>query len=668
MLIRKIEMLNFRQFKGKNEIEFSTDENKNVTVIMGDNGAGKTTLAQAFMWCLYGSNDFKIKELINREVRDGMMPSDSIEVKVSLWIHANEKENMVVRRKVYYRTNSKVEVREESFSVASKNEKTSEWDFMNQNASDVFIKNMLPKELSRFFFFDGERMDAMSKELESGRSKEFADAVQGLVGLTSLKNAILHFKPSLSSSVIGKIDAEIQKNGNHKMTDYMTRINECNELIERSAARIAELEPEITYYTELALKCKNDILAMSSQIDMKRDYEKMNKQLQELQREKNIAVDSLVKYFSACSMKYFSMPLIQDALLELKQADKLDKGIPKLHADTISFLLKRGKCICGESLEAGQPACQELYKLLDVVPPKSLGQSISEYVSQERNNASNAQQYSTTLKMYVKGVRDKSNQISKLERDISDIYALLTDTSKAKMLEEQKESAERERKKREEEKNKLIGQIATAEKDKKYQEAERDKLLLLDEQNKKNRILREYAQFIYENMVEEYSKKENAVRADLEKEINGVFRDIYDEGIAIEVDERYNIKVKVKDITSSNDALEKNTAQNYAIIFAFISGIISLAKKNQAELNLLYDRENEETFDGYPLVMDAPLSAFDKTRIKNICETIPNIAQQVIMFIKDTDGEVAEENMKSKIGSQYMMNAVTKTHTIVEER
>ena len=44
---------NFRQFKGKNTINFTPDKNKNVTIILGDNGAGKTTLLQAFNWCLY---------------------------------------------------------------------------------------------------------------------------------------------------------------------------------------------------------------------------------------------------------------------------------------------------------------------------------------------------------------------------------------------------------------------------------------------------------------------------------------------------------------------------------------------------------------------------------------------------------------------------------------
>ena len=59
MLIKSIDIENFRIFAGKQHIEFSTDANSNVTLIMGDNGAGKTTFAQAFSWCLYGTTTFK---------------------------------------------------------------------------------------------------------------------------------------------------------------------------------------------------------------------------------------------------------------------------------------------------------------------------------------------------------------------------------------------------------------------------------------------------------------------------------------------------------------------------------------------------------------------------------------------------------------------------------
>ena len=64
MLIDSVTLKNFRQYKGVNTIKFSTDKNKNVTVVIGENTCGKTTLVQSFIWCLYGHVDFKDKKIL----------------------------------------------------------------------------------------------------------------------------------------------------------------------------------------------------------------------------------------------------------------------------------------------------------------------------------------------------------------------------------------------------------------------------------------------------------------------------------------------------------------------------------------------------------------------------------------------------------------------------
>lgn len=61
MIIQGIEMYNFRQYVGKQSIEFSIDKEKNVTVLIGVNTSGKTTIIRAFEWCLYGKTALKIR-------------------------------------------------------------------------------------------------------------------------------------------------------------------------------------------------------------------------------------------------------------------------------------------------------------------------------------------------------------------------------------------------------------------------------------------------------------------------------------------------------------------------------------------------------------------------------------------------------------------------------
>ena len=70
----------------------------------------------------------------------------------------------------------------------------------------------------------------------------------------------------------------------------------------------------------------------------------------------------------------------------------------------------------------------------------------------------------------------------------------------------------------------------------------------------------------------------------------------------------------------------------------------------------------------YPLVMDAPLSSFDKHRIKTVCDALPKVAEQVIIFIKDTDGEIAEEHMGQVVGKRYFFDKKNEFETILMPR
>ena len=73
MLLKSIKLENFRQFVNE-QIDFSTDPDRNVTFIIGENGTGKTTFAQAFFWCFYGETSFADKVMLNRTISEKMTP------------------------------------------------------------------------------------------------------------------------------------------------------------------------------------------------------------------------------------------------------------------------------------------------------------------------------------------------------------------------------------------------------------------------------------------------------------------------------------------------------------------------------------------------------------------------------------------------------------------
>ena len=70
MKLNSIRIENFRQFYGKQSLEFARlDSQNNVTLIHGFNGAGKTALLNAFIWCLFGktTSDFEAPDRLESE-------------------------------------------------------------------------------------------------------------------------------------------------------------------------------------------------------------------------------------------------------------------------------------------------------------------------------------------------------------------------------------------------------------------------------------------------------------------------------------------------------------------------------------------------------------------------------------------------------------------------
>lgn len=101
MLLKSLKLKDFRQFKGEQEITFSTDPVRNVTVIMGENGSGKTTLAQAFTWCLYGDTDFDDKSMLCKATGQTMLPGNEEKVRVELALQHNNIDYLCIREQLY---------------------------------------------------------------------------------------------------------------------------------------------------------------------------------------------------------------------------------------------------------------------------------------------------------------------------------------------------------------------------------------------------------------------------------------------------------------------------------------------------------------------------------------------------------------------------------------
>ena len=673
MIIHSIELENFRQFRGCHHLDFSIDNDKNVTVVMGENGSGKTTLEQAFTWCLYGKTTFKDKQLLNREVCNTMPIGTTEQVKVEMVVHTNNAEFCIRRRQTVTKKSASKHVSSlDDFNVKRRNANGDWEDVGKRLQADSIVAEMLPEKLSGFFFFDGERIDKMSEDLlQKRKSDDFKEAVRALVGLNTLQEAMDRFGPdSKKKTVTGKLKSEMADDGEGKIAELSTEIDSLTFDIENNQKEQQKIVEMLDNVKRMLLDKEIELKNMQDSINNGVQYAKYQQKI--LNEEKQQVADEAecLKYFSKHIFRILLLPLYKMALTEIKDAGKIDMGIPHIHSKTIEFLLNRGKCICGSDLHQNAECVKNLQALMYALPPHSIGNMIGNFLKDIKNNSRNTDGSVEHFMQLVQNALCHDERIAEYYNEIKLLESKLPDKERVATLNRAKKELETEQHKLQNELGICRENIGRFKQEQERLERKRNTIITSNKRNKINKLYYEYAMAVYQDLKSDYEAKETATRDNLEQVINDIFAKIYDNQIGITINDDYSVSTYLTDSYIGNDDLEKNTAQSYAVIFAFIAGIIKLhldGKKEDSKFDKgqgVYISQN----DGLPLVMDAPLSAFDKDRIKRICEELPKIAKQIIIFIKDTDGDIAEEHMNNIIGKKWLIKADSQTSSKILER
>lgn len=663
MLLESITLENFRQFRHES-IDFAKGENgKNVTIIIGENGTGKTTFAQAFFWCMYGETEFSDKNMLNKLVANEMKPSQEIKVKVTLKLRHGNVSYTLMREQTYRKDYSnRVKGDNTVFDIAIK-DASGNTSYVKKAQCESEVKGILPKELSRYFFFDGERIEKMSKDISTGKkATDFADAVKGLLGLNAMYSAIQHFNPKSKLSVIGNYESSYDSHSNSKIQDYTKTIERCKEEIAKIEARLEELETQIEQARERKTEKTEEIKQYAEGEELQRQKEKLLQKIARAKESRANVVKAICKDFNTGMSSFFSTALMYRSLEFLSDKDFTGKDIPFMHAKTIEYLIKQKVCICGTHLDEGSVPYNKVMELIHFLPPQSISTTISDFKKEAKRRANVQQDMFGHISDNLAVISQQDEEVTDLKDELHVVEGKLSGgdvRGKVRAINSEIQLCDKTIRDSGIEKDRLLIRKGSYESDAERADTERRNLTLLDDKNKKIEIYKAYAERIYQELLEVYATSEAEIRSKLETTINEIFKQIYDGGLYLTIDEKYHISVYANEYDGD---VETSTAQSISVIFAFITGIIKMARDNR---NATDENAKLLSSEPYPLVMDAPLSAFDKRRIKNVCEALPNTAEQVIIFIKDTDGELAEEYMGDKIGCRHYFDKKNEFETVL---
>lgn len=196
MIIKEIELNNFRIYKGNNKIELSPDAEKNIIIVSGDNGFGKTTFLMSLVWCLYGRQMDKVDDLYKKEIDEKGGYSKYIGNSLNLEAQREGETSFSVAV-----TFTDVEIPNTTCTeikiIRSYDSSTNADDqlqilidgrisdlFSDTKEEELFIRDyILPIEIAKFFFFDAEKIVSFAQINTPDQRSELSKAYSQVLGI-----------------------------------------------------------------------------------------------------------------------------------------------------------------------------------------------------------------------------------------------------------------------------------------------------------------------------------------------------------------------------------------------------------------------------------------------------------------------------------------------------
>lgn len=654
MKFQKIILTNFRQFKGKNEICFSIDDKKNITLVYGGITCGKTTLLQAFNWTFYDRVELENpNELLNLEISNELKYGDAATVEVEIYLEFDGENYRLKRTQKYLikQTERYVKVVSKSGSYAVAEKESNDTWIPAGNYDDI-VNKIMPSNLSTYFFFDGERIDKISRQQREG-TKEVEISVKEILGLEHYSTAIKHLSNG-KNSVIAELKSRLNTTANSELAELKSRYQKLEELIEDNEEKIFRYENENDRLEKEKRIKEQLIFDNRSTYEKQQEKSNLKNKLDGIVLKETNAIENYKNFFNSYYLDFFYNGLTSK-MNELRRIlDIKEEGIPNMHAHSIEYILKRGYCICGEKFVLNDKRYDSLVSEMKKLPPQSIGTSITNFnqeimqkiSSDKSDNFKNEifSKYESILEI----IEEKDDLIEKIER-ISDNIA--TDVNVGELEREVREIEIRIR-----DNTGLIAifkeNISRAEHEKKRIDDKITQLSQYDDRNREIANQIQYAEKISRILNTTYVGKEKELREKLEKEINKYLTKIYTGERYLRITDDYRfILVYIDDVDAEEDSAASEGLGTVKAI-SFMCGLLDVAKSK------FLDDITEET--EYPLVFDAPLSKIDSEHIRNVMECLSETASQVIAFIREKkDLEAITDKTRKKIGKEFYIRKIS---------
>ena len=378
MKLLRAEFKNFRLLRDL-ELEFSSDPAKKLTVIRAANESGKTTILHGLQWALYGEaalpgkgEGFRLHP-IDWDASEGKRVPITATVEFELTTYRRTSGEVRETRRRYRLVRSAFEDVDSQSRRSASTVKLFELTDTGTNpytSPESKIDDELPSELRDVFFTDGDRaLSFIEADVALSTKRERVQrAIRSLLGLGVIDDAIKHVRKSAA-----EVNKKAKQVGSgSELNRIASRLEAMEEDREKLDADLEDAKQQFGAFDEKVDEIDRKIAAALQ----KGDKEKLRKDLEHAKGEIKQLDSQLAAANKEHSALFRSRSIATDLLAPVlgRAFEKLeelhDQGkIPNTTIPVLQDRLSAEICICGETLESGDPGGDKrrahIQKLID---------------------------------------------------------------------------------------------------------------------------------------------------------------------------------------------------------------------------------------------------------------------------------------------------------------
>ncbi len=630
MFLVQLKVSNFRGFYGTQTLDFSPVGPKAVTIIHGENGAGKTNLLNAIFWCLTNAFTPRLSnpELLNNKAAyDEDRDSDCF---VELIFSHEGREYQAVR--------TVIGRKESRFSLYLLKD-----DVPHPVANpQQFIERIIPRALSRWFFFDAEAIG----ELELSGSEEFRRSLRRILGFELVDVLVEDLQQCMSRKQRNLANVANSKS----LVEIQEKIEGVGFVLPSQREKLRELDAKLH---DLDLKTEQ-IEAQLRSLPKSKPLQERRNRLDALRKQRVIARkdqrDQKARFIgeSAPAVLAISQAIQFENQLHIKE--NTGRLPAPFSEQLVEDILREAMCVCGRPVI--HHSCEEdkIRGLLKNASTSAFNTRVRSIQYLLKDIRSYHERYEETLLALEQKAESVDSEIADIDNDLKEIREQLQqiDEESIRVLEDSRAKTSMLYRECHRQQAVLANQITDNERklaDLQLRYAnESKKLGHGDSVRKEIDKIKRLSDYVARTLKAQEFRALNVLQIELNRVLGSYLTKHFTARIN-------PMTYEVEMLDTQGRQVGRSTGEGQVLKFAFITTIVALAgRKTQEKIDFLA----EPTIA--PLVLDAPFSALDPDYQGSVAKNLASQSTQLVLLLSSAAwGESVSNALRDHVGKRYVL-------------